>query len=167
MTSISPGQLAALFDAHAASLKLYARQWLGAPAAEDVVQEAFLALMGQSPPPPNVRAWLFRTVRNQAISAVRSGVRRTQREREFAAVRGDFFEFRPGDVVDAHAAQQALESLPAEQREIVVLRLWGGMTLAEIAGLTGSPISSVYDQYRAALAKVRKLLELSCKMKTD
>ncbi len=166
MSSISPGQLAAWFDANAASLRLYARQWLDAPAAEDVVQEAFLALMAQSLPPPNIRAWLFRTVRNQEISAVRAGARRSRREREFAAVRSDYFETRPADLIDARAAQHALEGLPPEQREVVVLRLWGELTLAEIANLTGSPPSTVYDQYRAALVNVRKLLESSCKTKT-
>jgi RNA polymerase sigma-70 factor (ECF subfamily) len=163
MAAIGPEQLAAWFDALAAPLKLYARQWLDAAAAEDVVQEAFLSLMAQNLPPANLRAWLFRAVRNGAVSAVRSRVRRSRREQQVAAERGGYFEPSPADLIDARAAQEAMEGLPQPQREVVVLRLWGQLTLAEIAGLVGSPISTVHDQYRAALARIRKQLESPCK----
>jgi RNA polymerase sigma factor (sigma-70 family) len=163
MARISPKQLAAWFEAHAASLRLYARQWLDAQAAEDVVQEAFLGLMAQNLPPANVRAWLFRAVRNEAISALRSRVRRQRREHEVALVKGDFFESRTAELIDARLAQDALESLPHEQREVVVLRLWGQLTLAEIAALVGLPTSTVYDHYRSALSKMRKQLESPCR----
>jgi len=167
MSSISPRQLAAWFDAHAAPLRLYARQWLDAQAAEDVVQEVFLSLMESAAVPANIRAWLFRAVRNASISAVRSQARRSRREQVVAAERGDCFRPQVSDLIDAHAAQAALQSLPPEPREVVVLRLWGRMTLAEVAALTGRPVSTVHDQYRAALHRIRKELELSCRTKTN
>jgi len=164
--AISPAQLAAAFDAHAASLVLYARQWLDRQAAEDAVQDVFLRLLSQRGLPANLRAWLFRSVRNEAISHTRSQYRRRQREQAVAADRPGFFRPDPADLIDARSAQAALESLPHSQREVIVLRLWGGLTLAEVASLVGEPVSTVFDQYRAALANIREKLESSCNTRT-
>src|SRR5687767_13538536 len=114
--------------------------------------------------PPNVRAWLYRAVRNAAISASRSTGRRGRRERAVAGERGAWFEPRPHDLLDAAAAQAALQQLPVTQREVVVLRLWSGLTLTGVAEVTGLPVSSVFDQYRTALAAIRKHMgAVSCK----
>jgi hypothetical protein len=44
-----------------------------------------------------------------------------------------------------------------------VLRIWAQMTLAEVSETVGLPLSTVYDQYRAALSAVRTAMELrSC-----
>ncbi|MHC5544342.1 RNA polymerase sigma factor, partial [Singulisphaera rosea] len=59
--------LGRLLDRHSAALELYARQWCDVP--EDVVQEAFLKLSAQGLVPSRPAAWLFRVVRNGAISA--------------------------------------------------------------------------------------------------
>lgn len=64
------------FDSYAGPLVLYARQWLDAQQAEDAVQEAFIDLLRQRSAPPNVRAWLYRGVRQTALSAIRAAQRR-------------------------------------------------------------------------------------------
>ena len=160
---MDPAKFAAWFDAHAAGLVLYARQWLDRPAAEDVVQEVFVRLLAQDGEPPNVRAWLFLATRHAAIAAARSDRRRQARERTVAGQRSDGAPFHPvhsaDDRLDAAAAEAALAGLPPAHREVVFLRIWGGMTLAEVAGVTGSAVSTVYDQYRAALTRVRRILE--------
>ena len=106
-----------------------------------------------------MKAWLFRATRNAAIGAARSLWRRGRRERAVARSRGEWFDPRPEDPIDAAAAQEALESLPAAQREIVLLRLWSGLTLVEIADVTGAPTSTVHDHYRKGIAGVRQVLE--------
>ena len=158
---VDPAALGRWFDDHGAALVLYARQWLDRAAAEDVVQEVFVRLVAATPGtgPANAKAWLFRATRNAAIAAARSMWRRGRREREVARARGEWFERRPEDPLDAAAAQEAMESLPAAQREILLLRLWSGLTLAEIADVTGAPTSTVHDHYRKGLAGVRQILE--------
>ena len=47
------------------------------------------------------------------------------------------------------------------ERELVVLRIWGGLSFAQIARLTGSSVSTVFDRYRHALTLVRARLENS------
>jgi RNA polymerase sigma-70 factor (ECF subfamily) len=157
---VDPATLGDWFDAYGAALVLYARQWLDRGAAEDVVQEVFVRLVAQpGERPANPRAWLYRATRNAAIGAARSLWRRGRRERDVAREHSEWFQPRPEDPIDARAAQAALESLPAAQREIILLRLWSGMTLAEISNVTGAPLSTVHDHYRKGLAGVRGVME--------
>jgi RNA polymerase sigma-70 factor (ECF subfamily) len=78
MAGVSPETFRRILDRHTAALVLYARQWCGTP--EDVVQDVFLLLMREPAAPENPLAWLYRTVRNKAINAARSGRRRTRHE---------------------------------------------------------------------------------------
>src|SRR5438270_7620209 len=98
--------LGKLIDRYAAALVLYARQWCAAP--EDVVQEAFLALMARSSVPEPVAPWLFRVVRNRAISTARAERRRRRRERETTGGRDPWFQTDPGRDLDAAALRDAL-----------------------------------------------------------
>ena len=88
---------------HAPVLRLYARQW---PAtADDAVQDAFVKLAQQSPPPERVLPWLYRVVRNAALAAQRSASRRRQRE-SVAGVREAWFA-TADDQLDARDATHA------------------------------------------------------------
>jgi RNA polymerase sigma-70 factor (ECF subfamily) len=144
-------------------LVLYARQWVGSGAAEDAVQDVFVRLIAQRIAPTNPKAWLYRAVRNAAISRVRSRRRRHGRMRDAAADRAGWFEHRPDDLVDVVVAQNAVMALPDEQREVVVLRLWCEMTLQEIAEIVGAPVSTLFSRYKAGLTAIRERLELSCR----
>ena len=135
--------VADMFDAHAAALLLYARHWVDAAAAEDVVQRVFVRLLAGGRLPGDPRAWLFRCVRNEAISAWRSGRRRDHRQRAAAGTAPGWFDPRPEDPIDAAAAEAALRALPAELREVVALRLWSGLTLKEIAAVMGAGVTNV------------------------
>jgi RNA polymerase sigma factor (sigma-70 family) len=133
---IGPEILGRLFDEHAAALVLYARQWCDAPGAEDIVQDAFVALARQKSEPDRPAAWLYRVVRNGAISAARRSRRRRRRE-ERAADRevvpdGSWFA-ATDDRIDAEHAARLLAELDGETREIIVARLWGGLTFEEVS----------------------------------
>src|SRR5260370_29618674 len=106
--------LGQLIDRHAAVLVLSARQWCRAP--DDVVQEAFLELAGQRCSPDNAVAWLYRVVRNRALSVTRSEQRRRRREGIAAARAGTWFVPAEGAGLDAQTARQALEGLPPDLR---------------------------------------------------
>lgn len=167
MGLIDPTRLSRWFDAYSKALVLYARQWLATEPAEDVVQEVFVRLFSEQAEPANIKAWLFRSVRNAAISGVRSRRRRVKYERQRAADRPAWFDSRPDDLIDAAAAQSALCYLPDDQREVIVLRIWAGMTLAEASDVTGEPVSTLFSRYRAGLAALRKAMEVSCKTQKD
>ena len=155
MGTIDPGQLGRWFDAYGARLALYGRHWLPAAQVEDVVQEVFIRLMAQPRSPENVKAWLFRSVRNGAISQLRKQKRRQKNTETLAAGAKNWFENRPEDLLDAKTAQQTLMHLSDEQREIVILRIWGQLTLRDIAEIVEQPLSTVHHKYQAALKEIR------------
>ena len=157
---MGPEQLGRLMDDHAAALVLYARQWCAA--AEDVVQEAFVKLAGQHPPPAQAVPWLYKVVRNGALTAARAERRRRQHESRAAARAPTWFAPDDGAGLDAEAAAAALRSLPAEQREALVARLWGGLTFEQIAALAGLSASAAHRHYHAGLAALRERLGVSC-----
>jgi RNA polymerase sigma factor (sigma-70 family) len=160
MSQVGPQQLAMLLDEHGGALVLYARQWC--LCAEDVVQDALVQLVRQEPTPERIVAWLYRVVRNAAISAARAESRRRHYEADAAASESPWFTTIEGDRLDAQFAQAALEHLPVEERETIVARLWGGMTFDEIAELTGSSSSSAHRWYEAGLKALRQRLGVTC-----
>ena len=99
---ISAELLVRLVDDHAAALELYAAQWAESPA--DVVQIAFIRLASQPVVPDNVRAWLYRVVRNGAISAARSASRRRRHEMFAASLTGSWFQRNDDNEIDAQNA---------------------------------------------------------------
>jgi RNA polymerase sigma factor (sigma-70 family) len=152
-------QLADLIDEHAPALVLFARQWCATP--EDVVQDSFCKLASQRTMPNDAVAWLYRVVRNAALDAGKAE-RRRQRRESVAASALPWFEEVKIDGLDAASAVAALEALPAEQREIIVARLWGGMTLQEIAGIVGCSVSSAHRRFEAGIAALREKLGVPC-----
>jgi RNA polymerase sigma factor (sigma-70 family) len=148
--------LGRLIDRYAPALVLYARQWCAAP--EDVVQEAFLALMGRASDPEPVAPWLFRVVRNRAISSARSEQRRRRREQDAGSRRVPWFRPDPDGELDAAALREALALLPTEQREIIVAHVWGGLTFEQAGALAGCSTSMAYRRYVAGVEALRARL---------
>ena len=59
----------------------------------------------------------------------------------------------------ATVVKQAVEKLPEKQREVLVMRTWGGLPYAEIAQALGRAEATVRSQMHQALASLRKHLE--------
>ena len=156
MDGIGPELLGRLLDEHGDALVLYARGWCDS--AEDVVQEALLQLMRQPQPPERIVPWLYRVVRNGAISASRAAGRRRRHETFAAGREENWFIAASGERLDAATATQALKQLPEEQREAIVARLWGGLTFEEIAELTATTSSTAHRRYEAGLKALRERL---------
>jgi RNA polymerase sigma-70 factor (ECF subfamily) len=123
---------------------------------EDAVQEALLKLIQQPKVPENLPAWLYRVVRNEAIAQSRSANRRRRRESVVAEPEQWFMNV--DDRIDGQAAAVALAELPEEIREVVVARVWGGLTLSEISDLCGVSVSTVHRRYDQGIAVLRETL---------
>jgi RNA polymerase sigma-70 factor (ECF subfamily) len=152
---MEPTVLGRLYRLHAPALQLYARQWGGS--AEDIVQEAFVRLAQQAPPPEQVLPWLYRVVRNEALANHRTTSRRRERERRASTPEAWFSTAE--DRLDAGEATRLLAELPLELREVIVARLWGGLTFEEIARLVGSSLPTTYRRYQTGLTQLRERLE--------
>lgn len=161
---VGPELLEWLLDRHAATLEFYAHQWCANP--EDVVQETLVLLAAEPQSPRDVVAWLYRVVRSRAINASRSARRRKHHEAAAALPETACFVPSPGDRIDAKKAAATLERLPDDQREVVVTRLWGGLTFRQIGQLTGTSDSTAHRRYTAALDTLRQELGIPC-LKND
>ena len=166
MDSIGPELLAQLVGRYQPALVLYARQWCDC--ADDVVQEAFLQLVQQRHAPDRPVAWLYRVVRNRAISAGRAARRREKHEAAAAERKNAWFLPATESSLSAAAMQEALASLPSDQKEVIIARLWGGLSFDEIAEVTGLSRSTAHRIYGAGLAALRERLETdTCCPKTE
>ncbi len=157
---ITPRLLGALFERHAAALALFARQWCDWP--EDVVQQAFLSLASQKHMPERPTCWLYTAVRNAAVSASRSAGRRRRREAAVAEAKDPWFIQSYESRLDSEAAVKALRALPAEQREVIVARIWGGLTFEHVGEVTGCSSSAAHRRYRAGMTALRERLGIQC-----
>ena len=140
-----------LYERVGRGLYAYARSLAGrADLAEDFVQEAFLRYLqtGRSPADPTAGPFLYGIVRNLGLDLARRSARREKHELEAGRAKA---------VVSAGAEALALaelEHLPFEQREAVVLKLFGDLTFEEIGELVRVPAATAASRYRYALEKL-------------
>ncbi len=147
-------------------LVLYARQLCQFP--EDAVQEAFLEwqrrfarVAGQTlmvVDPTHDRCWLYRAVRHRALNSQRSEQRRRKYESAYSDQR-TWFSTAGQSAVEVDEAVAALQTLSDEVRETVVARLWGNLTLEEIAQLTDVSIATAGRRYIRGLEQLKAKLE--------
>ena len=157
--------LGEMFRRYGPSLVLYARQWLPDAAADSAVPAPFLRLMALRREPEHVRAFLYRCVRNAAVDAMRTRRRQAAHEAQAsvaAAAGRHWLTAQLDDQLDAARVAEVLGTLPLEQREVVVMRLWGQLPFREIAAVTGAPISTLHSRYAAALEALRRKVEPPC-----
>jgi RNA polymerase sigma-70 factor (ECF subfamily) len=148
------------FSEVAPGLLLFARQWVQSAAdAEDIVQEAFVKFWRRNHDIAN-RGLLYAAVRSLALDFIRRDARRARREAtalaEVEAVVEPRFELED-DTQSAHAA--AVESLPRDQREVLVLKIWNELTFSEIAEALGISQNTAASRYRYALSHLKKNLQ--------
>jgi RNA polymerase sigma-70 factor (ECF subfamily) len=155
MAPMTPQTLGRLYRECAPALLLYARQWC--EGGEDVVQDAFVKLAQQRNAPEQPVAWLYTVVRNLVRMASRSTGRRRQRETRASSPEAWFSTV--DDRLDARRAAEVLGELPLDQREVIVARLWGGLTFEEIARLVGCSLPTAHRRYQAGLTELHERLE--------
>jgi RNA polymerase sigma-70 factor (ECF subfamily) len=148
------------FSELAPGLLLFARQWARSAAdAEDIVQEAFVKFWRRNHKIDN-RALLYATVRSIALDFIRRDKRRARREANVFAEAEPAIEpqFEWEDEAQS-ALAAAVDSLPHDQREVLVLKIWNELTFGEIASALGISQNTAASRYRYALAGLRKSLQ--------
>jgi RNA polymerase sigma-70 factor (ECF subfamily) len=152
------------YEQLAPRLLLYARQLTPTAAdAEDVVQMAFVRWWRRFPQGTDENVpLLYAAVRTLALDQRRSRVRREKREAASNCAVGSedapVFDTGPEQRETARIVAKALHELPEEQREVVTLKLWAGLTFAEIAEAVEASPNTVASRYRYALIALQKVL---------
>jgi RNA polymerase sigma factor (sigma-70 family) len=162
------GAFALLYERHRLGLLRFLLGLCGDPAlAEEVFQDTWLSLIrSQSSLREAVlfKTWLYQIGRNRLIDHWRKTGRQQGRQDEYDEQQHGVIDPTPGPEQqlslsrDQQRLQAALEDLPAEQREVFLLRAHADLELQAIAELTATPMETVKSRLRYALQKLRRLL---------
>jgi RNA polymerase sigma-70 factor (ECF subfamily) len=152
----------ALYDAYHRLVYGIALRMLGEPAgAEDLTQSVFLKVWSapQAFVAGNFGAWISRVTRNRALDALRTRSLRPEGEMPIDVPADGTLD----DVVFAHIdgvrVRNALATLPEDQRSLIELGFFGGVTHEELARRTATPLGTVKTRIRSGLRKLRTMLE--------
>ncbi len=139
---------------------------LGSPeAAEEVAQDVFHAVWLKArdhrAERGTVRTWLLAIARNAAVDWRRTKGKRLEREVTLGTPMA-----APGQAVDdrviaslrAERVRLAVAALPVDQREVLALAYWSGLSQSEIALRLGAPLGTVKSRVRLGMAKLRERL---------
>lgn len=133
--------------------------------AQDAAQEAFLKCWRARhtmADVQNVRAWIFRIGLNAAKDHQRSAWKRKSRPLPDDDLMSPARDGPPGESLEDRETvgrlRDALTRLRPEEREVFLLRQNGELTYEQIAEQRGAPVGTVKTQMRAALQKLRKVL---------
>jgi RNA polymerase sigma-70 factor (ECF subfamily) len=134
--------------------------------AQDAAQDAFLKCwrtretLGEV---RNMRAWIFRVGLNAAKDLQRSAWRRRAKPLHDNVGQDAMFELNPAQSLEDQEAleqlRQALVELRPEEKAVFLLRQNGELTYEEIAALRRCPVGTVKTQMRAAMHKLRRVLQ--------
>jgi len=137
--------------------------------AQDVVHDAFMALWrapeAYDPARGAFRTFFLSLVHHRAVDTVRREERLRKRQERASNLEPTHDEDVADDVVDAAflgdrrlEVRAALQTLPPEQRQVLELAYFRGMTQVQIAERVGIPIGTVKTRTLAAMKKLRRAL---------
>jgi RNA polymerase sigma-70 factor (ECF subfamily) len=163
-----PRAFEVVYERHAGAAFSLAYRMVGRRAgAEDVVQEAFLNLWRSGAryqgTRGSVRTWLLGIVHHRAIDALRRATVHDRRRAgdEGIAERLEAKERTEVEVArreEARTVRQALDTLPAEQCQVLELAYFGGFSQTEIAEIVEAPLGTIKGRMRLGLEKLRGAL---------
>jgi RNA polymerase sigma-70 factor (ECF subfamily) len=156
-----PRALKLAYELHKSDVLAVAAAVLGRAAAEtawDVLHDVFIALASAAPglrADTNLRSYLCRAAMNRARDRL---ARRPETDDGLAAVPAVATDVSQLIEQGEQAAElwQHVVALPAEQRVVVSLRIWGGLSFPEIARAEGISENTAQSRYRYALEKLRR-----------
>jgi RNA polymerase sigma-70 factor, ECF subfamily len=156
--------LGRLYDRHAQALFGFLLNFTRSEAdSKDLLQSLFVKLARQ----PNLlddirdeRAFLLKLAHNLAVDALRRRTVRDQKHEQFGEYTAGFLAASddPGEQAFRRALEDALGGLPVEQRIVVHLKLWEGLTFEAIAETLDIPLNTAASRYRYGLDKLRQRL---------
>jgi len=146
-----------LYSEHAALLTGYACSLTGdRSAAEDVVHQVFARLLrGDIVVRERPLTYLCQAVRNGVMNQRRTRAREVALDQNGAS----WLQAPPSLEETGLAIEAALRRLPEEQREVIVLKVWGRLSFEEVGDAVGAPANTAASRYRYGLSKLRELLK--------
>lgn len=153
----SPDELEHWLGKHGPALVLYAHQWVRCHAdAEDVFHDAFVRFWPRRGRARDPLAYLYRCVRNAAMDWSRSPHRR---ETAIDATDTAMLAAKTNaNDEQRERLESAMAGLPDEQREVLVMKHYGGLTFESIAAALDIPLRTAQSRHRYAIKRMQTLL---------
>lgn len=168
MAAYANGDMAAfegLYRRHRGPLYRFILRQVGdAATANDLYQgswEKIIAARRNYRPSAPLRAWMYRIARNHVIDHFRRTRPAVELEPERLEAPNPGPEQELAGRQDAERLQAALEALPPEQKEVLLLKLEAGLDLASIAEITGVGPETAKSRLRYAVARLKSVLAVS------
>lgn len=159
-SSLDRDEVRKLYEQHRRGLFAYACSFVSSFAtAEDILQQVFTRMLRLdveitgSPIP-----YLYRAIRNAALNQIRD------RSREVGLEDG-WLDSPAGLEQTGLELQSALRELPEDQREVIVLHVWGEMSFDEAATALGISPNTAASRYRYGLSKLREQFQVGARRK--
>jgi RNA polymerase sigma-70 factor (ECF subfamily) len=159
-----PADIERLYDEHAQALYAFLLNFIrNEDDTRDVLQEVFVKLARQPDAlraARDERAFLIRLTHNTAIDLMRRRSVRDRHHEQFGEEKISPFAATTDPDVAAFRAElsAALGELPPDQRAVVHLKLWEGLTFEQIAETLEIPLNTAASRYRYGLDKLRARL---------
>ncbi|HEY5914643.1 MAG TPA: sigma-70 family RNA polymerase sigma factor [Verrucomicrobiae bacterium] len=157
-------ELERLYDQHATALFAFLLNFTrDEEDSREVLQEVFVRIARQPElirTTRDERSFLIRLAHNAAVDLMRRRGTRQQHHEQFGREELSIFAAAadPDEAAFRAALSTALGELPPDQRTVVHLKLWEGLTFVEIAGILNLPPNTAASRYRYGLDKLRDLL---------
>jgi RNA polymerase sigma factor (sigma-70 family) len=152
----------ALFERHGRAVHAYLTRLVGSgAAAEDLAQATFLSLVrsrGRFHPAIQFRPWLYAIATNAARDHFRRGRREQLTEKGELPADAAAEDPAPTDAGLERRVRSALEQIPAQQREVIVLNRFHGLSMAEVAVAVGASETAVKVRAHRGYERLRRLL---------
>jgi RNA polymerase sigma-70 factor (ECF subfamily) len=128
--------------------------------AEDAVHEGFTRLCRLTPDPQgDPVAYTFAVVRHAAIDMLRRGPSPPPLEAPIFDGHARSPSSEAIEAEEAARAQRAVDGLGSDQQELIVLKLYAGLTFEQIAETLGEPLGTVTSRYHRTMRQLRETLE--------
>jgi RNA polymerase sigma-70 factor (ECF subfamily) len=160
-------KLISLYDEYYGKVARYAYVRIGdKQGSEDIASEVFTKALDslktyQERGLP-MQAWLFRIAHNLVVDHLRKVSQRTMVPIDKVTLKEETDPVYKAEInIEMMRVNEAMQSLTEDQREVIRLRFFGGLTSAEVAGVLKKSDGAVREMQRAALEKLRNLLNVN------
>lgn len=128
--------------------------------AEDAVHDALLAVASVATEPDDLKAYVFRVIRNKALLQLRQAKKRDTESRQWEFIAEESLNGLDAEQrVFLDQALKRLETLETQHQQVLIMKIFADLTFREISEAMDSPLNTVTSWYRRGLKQLQENLD--------